>query len=226
MRTFCRVVPRACARRVSCGAVPAPPARRTGARPPEAGRDPPTPAIIPRVVLPPRRCCRAGNSGTAPLRRPRRSIQRRFPACAATGGSRDSARGTRDRSVPTPPRAAQLVEAAVVTGSRVRVRLHDLPVRERPFRQGGPCGRLAREPGRDLGRVGAPRQQRVSFLITGQVRRRRPGDQVLVVHPPIFPLPTPPPHPTSFAPITLAMIVSTLHTLRPKIRTNRLAFWS
>src|SRR5207248_8929219 len=58
-----------------------------------------------------------------------------------------------NRPLPPPPRTAQLIKAAVITGPGIGVGLHYFALLECPFRQRCPGRRVAGEPGRGLGRV-------------------------------------------------------------------------
>ena len=89
----------------------------------------------------------------------------------------------RDRAVSVPARAAQLIQAAMVTRPRVRVGGDRVALAERAGRQRRPGRRVRREPRRDLlGRLARP-QRGVGLLVGGQVGGRRPAQQVLTFHP-------------------------------------------
>src|SRR5690606_3869922 len=94
----------------------------------------------------------------------------------------------RDRAVPLPPVAAQLVQAPVVAGARVGVGGDVLPRLVGAFGERGPGRRVLGEARRDLGRIG-PRGQRLAGLRqVGQLGGRRTAQQVLLqLHAPILP---------------------------------------
>src|SRR5271165_1633903 len=88
----------------------------------------------------------------------------------------------RNRAVAVPACAAQLVQAAVVTRPRVRVGGDGIAVLERANGQRGPGRAVRREARRDVrGRLARGQRGR-RLLVGGQVRSRRPAEQVLTFH--------------------------------------------